>query len=123
MKVVRGLEAGREALCSRRGLGLDYVPPHVERRTVEAFGEPLTPVQTVERILTEVREGGDEAVRRLARKLDGADLDFTNLEGCTVKGARVRKAIFPLNRIAMDSILDAVRSGKRLQMAPQGLDD
>ena len=45
VKVVRGLEAGREALCSRRGLGLDSVPPHVEQKTVAAFGEPLTPVQ------------------------------------------------------------------------------
>ena len=87
MKVVRGLEAGREALCSRRGLGLDSVPPHVEQRTVEAFGEPLTPVQAVERILTDVRERGDEAVRDLAHRLDGADLESLEVPKSAVADA------------------------------------
>ena len=54
--------------------------------------------------------------------LEGTDFDFANLDGCTVKGARVKKAIFPLNRITMDEILDAVRTGQRLRMVSTGHD-
>ena len=54
--------------------------------------------------------------------LEGTDLDFANLDGCTVKGARVKKAIFPLNRISLDEILDAVKTGQRLRMISTGHD-
>ena len=54
--------------------------------------------------------------------LEGTDFDFANLDGCTVKGARVKKAIFPLNRISLDEILDAVKTGQRLRMISTGHD-
>lgn len=54
--------------------------------------------------------------------LEGTDLDFANLDGCTLKGAWVKKAIFPLARISMDEILDAVKSGQRLRMSSPGHD-
>ena len=75
MKMVQGLDKARKALCSDRGLHLDRVPPHVLKRSEEAFGEPMTPVQVVERILKQVRESGDRALHDLTRMLDGRDLD------------------------------------------------
>ena len=53
--------------------------------------------------------------------LDGAileetDLDFANLDGCTIRGARIRKAIFPLSQVDMDTINQAAQSGSRLRM-------
>src|SRR5689334_25371029 len=44
------------------------------RRTVEVFGEPLTPQQVVERICGEVRERGLAAVLDYSRKLDRPEL-------------------------------------------------
>ncbi|MCI0438369.1 MAG: histidinol dehydrogenase, partial [Chloroflexi bacterium] len=75
MKVVRGLADARKALCENRGINLASVPAHVQARTEQVFGQPLTPIQAVERIIREVRERGDEAVREFTRKLDGAALD------------------------------------------------
>ncbi|HEX5471599.1 MAG TPA: histidinol dehydrogenase, partial [Lacipirellulaceae bacterium] len=44
------------------------------RKTVEVFGEPLTPAGVVERICSDVRAEGLDAVLRYTAKLDGAEL-------------------------------------------------
>src|SRR5687768_7569899 len=45
------------------------------RRTIEVFGEPLSPSQVVERICRDVRERGIAALLDYTQKLDGAALD------------------------------------------------
>ena len=40
------------------------------RRTIEVFGEPLSPAQVVERICTDVRERGLAAVLDYSARLD-----------------------------------------------------
>src|SRR5215207_4494928 len=45
-----------------------------KRRTIEVFGEPLTPQQVVERIVSDVRARGIAALLDYTRKLDKADL-------------------------------------------------
>ncbi len=45
------------------------------QRTVQVFGEPLSPQQVVERICNDVRQSGRDAVLDYSRKLDNADLD------------------------------------------------
>jgi len=49
------------------------------RKTVEAFGEPLTPVQVVERICRDVRQRGLAAVLEYTSKLDGKQLAASKL--------------------------------------------
>src|SRR5262245_46239593 len=44
------------------------------RRTIEVFGEPLSPQQVVERICGDVKTRGLPAVLDYSRKLDRADL-------------------------------------------------
>lgn len=74
MRIVRGLEQSREVLLANRGLGLDSAPDSVLERTRAAFGKAMTPIETTEYIVERVREGGDEAVRDITRRLDGIDL-------------------------------------------------
>ena len=52
----------------------DVVSEAGRRRTIEVFGEPLSPQQVVERICHDVREGGLAAVLDLSRRIDRADL-------------------------------------------------
>ena len=52
--------------------------------------------------------------------LEEADLDFTNLDGCTFHRAKVKKAIFPFHRIPLDDILESVRTGTRVRMLSRG---
>jgi histidinol dehydrogenase len=58
-------------LLSPRG---DVVSPEGRRRTLEVFGEPLSPQQVVDRIVEEVREQGLPALLRYCMNLDGAEL-------------------------------------------------
>lgn len=58
----------------RDPLDMDALPPAVLERTRQAFGAGVTPAQSVVRILADVRQEGDPAVRRYAKLLDGAEL-------------------------------------------------
>ncbi len=52
----------------------DIVSETGRKRTIELFGEPLSPQQVVERICDDVRRDGFSAVLDYTRKLDGRDL-------------------------------------------------
>jgi histidinol dehydrogenase len=60
-----------------------------QRKTVEVFGQPLTPQQVVERICTDIRDRGWTALRHYCEKLDGADL---TRDGIRVSAAELQQA-------------------------------
>ncbi len=49
------------------------------KKTIEVFGAPLTPVQVVERICSDVRQQGIDAVLKYTAQLDGAQLTAEQL--------------------------------------------
>ena len=57
----------------------DVVSEAGRRKTIEVFGEPLSPQQTVERICGEVQSRGLPAVLEYTAKLDGADITSDTL--------------------------------------------
>ena len=61
------LDALRRMLASQG----DLVSLAGRQRTIDVFGSPLTPRQVVERICTDVREQGLEAVLDYSRRIDG----------------------------------------------------
>ncbi|MFM8633776.1 MAG: histidinol dehydrogenase [Planctomycetia bacterium] len=61
------LDALRQTLASQGEL----VSPAGRQRTIDVFGEPLSPRQVVERICGEVRKRGIEAVLDYTRRIDG----------------------------------------------------
>ncbi len=75
MRVLRGIDAGLAALTRRPGYEEPELTPAAAKRTEALFGEPLTATQAVERIVADVRSGGDAAIREYARRIDGAELD------------------------------------------------
>ena len=74
MRIVRGYEKGR-ALLERRPSFEVKAPPAVQERVREVFGEPLSALEAVRRILADVRQRGDAAVREYTRRIDGVELD------------------------------------------------
>lgn len=71
IRVVEGYESAL-ALLERRGdFAEPALAPHVAARCEEVFGEPLTARQVVDRIVTGVRDRGDEAVREFTLAFDG----------------------------------------------------
>jgi histidinol dehydrogenase len=52
----------------------DVVSEAGRRKTIEVFGEPLSPQQVVEKICSDVRQDGASALLDYTKKLDGAEL-------------------------------------------------
>ncbi len=69
------LEALRQTLVSQG----EMVSPAGRQRTIDVFGEPLTPRQVVERICRDVHERGIDAVLDYTRRIDGASLTRESL--------------------------------------------
>ncbi|HVX11796.1 MAG TPA: histidinol dehydrogenase [Pirellulales bacterium] len=72
----RAALAGLRERLSPRG---NVVSEAGRRKTVEVFGEPLSPVQVVERICREVRERGLTAVLDYSSRIDRAELTADTL--------------------------------------------
>ena len=104
MRTIRGLTEARKVLCDGRGLNLDVVPPAVAEKTAEVLGEPLSPIRAAEEILRRVREGGDDAVRDLTRRLDGVELDRLEVPPSSMSDAY---------REVPDEVIDALQLAAR----------
>ncbi len=66
----RRLDALRNKLVSQG----DMISPASRQRTIDVFGEPLSPRQVVQRICEDVRTKGLEAVLDYTRRIDQADV-------------------------------------------------
>ncbi|MEO8457914.1 MAG: histidinol dehydrogenase [Chloroflexota bacterium] len=70
MRIVRGAEEAKRTLLLRASIEPD-LPPAVRDTTRRVFGAELDAAGVVDRILLEVREQGDDAVRRFNEQIDG----------------------------------------------------
>lgn len=69
--------AGRDRLAALRDRLVsqgDVISPASRQRTIDVFGEPLSPRQVVQRICEDVRSGGREAVLDYTRRIDRAEV-------------------------------------------------
>lgn len=74
-----GSKAAIEELRARLAPSGNVVSEAGRRKTIEVFGQPLSPPEVVERICAEVRAEGLDAVLRYTKKLDGAELSAATL--------------------------------------------
>ena len=75
LKTIRGVDGVEEILSRVDPLDLSDLPEPVIARTRQAFGDNITPEQSVVRMLRDVRAEGDAAVRRYIELLDGVELE------------------------------------------------
>ncbi len=72
-------EAAIAALCAKLAPSGNVVSKAGRRKTIEVFGEPLSPAEVVERICADVKADGLAAVLRYSKQLDGAVLTAETL--------------------------------------------
>jgi histidinol dehydrogenase len=102
------------ALRARLATDGDVVSEAGRRKTIEVFGEPLTPMQVVERICRDVRKRGLEAVLEYTAKLDGKQLSAADLRVSPDELAAAHKKADPALLVAVRNIRERV---KRFQTA------
>ena len=71
MRVVRGAAEARASLLRRSPLDERELPPAAQELIRHVFGAELGPAEVVDRILRDVREKGDAAIRRYNEEIDG----------------------------------------------------
>ena len=84
LKVIKGMDLARQESYSVDPLDTGSLPPEVTDKAKEIFGQPLSAAESVHRILQDVREKGDSAVRHYTRLLDAVDLE--HVEGFHADG-------------------------------------
>jgi histidinol dehydrogenase len=72
MRIIRNAEEGRRTLLSRKPPENDDLPMDIRETTFKTFGQELAPEEVVRRIIRDVREDGDNAVRYYNSRIDGA---------------------------------------------------
>ena len=71
ISILQGVEAGRARIARARAIDENTVAPALAARLQALFGEPLSPDEAVARIIADVRERGDAALRDWSARLDG----------------------------------------------------
>lgn len=94
----RRLDALRGKLVSQG----DVLSPASRQRTIDVFGEPLTPRQVVERICEDVRARGRDALLDYSRRIDRSDVSVDSL-------FVTREGLASAHANAAPSFLEAVR--------------
>lgn len=74
MRRIKGFEAAKPLLQRYVSFESPPLSPELKKRIKDVFGRGLTAEQVVERIITHVRDKGDEALFYYTQKLDGAQL-------------------------------------------------
>ena len=81
MEIVEGFEKGRARLERRPGFDMQPFRPApvglaaVQERVEALFGEGVSALDAVRRILADVRQKGDAAAREYTQRIDGAELE------------------------------------------------
>ncbi|MBI2866437.1 MAG: histidinol dehydrogenase [Chloroflexi bacterium] len=123
MRIIQDSQAARDFLRRRsRGLEVVNLPPPVADRICQAFGSELSAQEVVQRILAEVREGGDAALFRFARVLDGVTLE--TLEVPQGAWTAAREKVDPDVVRSLEQAAERVRSYhlRQLEVGPHDFD-
>ena len=73
MKIIKGIDQGREALSRHLLTDDQNKSPEITDSIEKIFGEKLTVEQAVRKIVSEVSESGDQAVNDYSKRIDGSE--------------------------------------------------
>ena len=93
LNVLRGLSEAQGVLTRVDPLDISSLPAEVVERTHRAFGEGVTPEQSVLQMLQDVRAEGDPAVSRYAKLLDGVELEDFRVSDSEMASARAQVSV------------------------------
>jgi histidinol dehydrogenase len=120
LNVIKGVQNAENVLVRIDPLDLDSLPESILARTEEAFGKGVTPLQSVNQMLDDVRKDGDSAVLRYAKLLDGSDLEEFSVTKKQMTQAR--DSISKELRESLELAAERIRNFHRSTMPDQWVD-
>ena len=115
MRLVEGVDAARAFLLDRHALDGTDLPLAVREVVRRVFGAELDAGSVVDRILRDVKDRGDEAVRAYNRDIDGVRGDH-QMEVSAQEVRQAYEAVDPSLAIALKVAADRIGSFHRLQL-------
>lgn len=115
MRIVRGIERGRDLLLRRLSLETPELPPAVRDDIRRVFGAELDAAAVVQRILRDVRADGDAAVQRYNREIDGLP-DGARIEVARVDVEQAYRSIEADTVNALKQAAERIRNFHELQL-------
>ena len=82
------------------------------RKTIEAFGKPLSPCEIVSKIVKDVKRRGDKALFEYTKKLDGAALNARNI---TAKASELKDARKSVSKKFLKAMKTAASNIRKFQ--------
>jgi histidinol dehydrogenase len=108
VRIFRDTTAGREHVLRRRRLDEAELSPGARAGVRRVFGADLTADEVVTRILADVRERGDDAVRHYTRAFDAVEIESFEVSAVELDGAL---ATVPVEVVeALELAADRVRA-------------
>ncbi len=101
-------DEARTTLLTRKPVGEVAMTPELAAGIERVFGEPLTPDEAVRRLLADVRDRGDDALRHWTQRIDGVSLDDFIVPPESLAAAY--EALTPNLRDALHVSIDRVRA-------------
>ncbi|GAX62589.1 histidinol dehydrogenase [Candidatus Scalindua japonica] len=109
MKILKSQECDitREIEKLKQGMSIfaDTVTKGMEAKTKEVFGEPLSPAESVKRVINDVKEKGDEALEYYSEKFEGVSLSAENIK---IKTSEIEEAY---NKVSPE-LISAIKNAK-----------
>ncbi|HMO55332.1 MAG TPA: histidinol dehydrogenase, partial [Tepidiformaceae bacterium] len=87
MRIIRNAAEGKELLLTRRPLETEELPMDMRETTFRAFGQELSPEEVVRRIIRDVRDDGDNAVRYYNSRVDNAQVEDLRVSSDEIRAA------------------------------------
>ena len=104
MKIVNSAEVGREAverLLTKKSFDEVELSPKIREANKKIFGEDLSAIEIVRRIVGDVRGRGDAAVIEWTRKIDGVELNAAEISSAV---ERVKPEVMASLKVAAENI-------------------
>jgi len=114
LQIFRDVDKASATILRRTPVEETAATPEMAARLRQVFGADVSPAEAVERILAAVREGGDEAVRDLTRRIDGVALGA--LEVGADEFAAARAQVSPDLAAAMRHAAERIEAFHRRQL-------
>ncbi len=104
MKIVNAKKIGRDAverLLTKKSFDEVELSPKIRAANQKIFGEDLSAVEIVRKIVSDVRKFGDKAIIDYTKKIDGVELDNFAVD---IKNIEINSEIFASLKVAAENI-------------------